>query len=163
MRVVTLKRRAEFLRVRGGVRRSTSAFVLETRPRVVRDGGEDDAATMPRFGFTVTKKLGGAVLRNKIRRRLKEALRSLPSGAALAGHDYVLIARADVASCDFDSLTHELASALRRVNKALLQGVADPIRARKRSGTGSSAGAEHTIATHRARCDKGSAPVRGKT
>lgn len=161
MRVVTLKRRAEFLRVRGGARCSASAFVIETRPRAL--GGKDEAAAEPRFGFTVTKKLGGAVLRNRIRRRLKEALRSLPSGTALPGHDYVLVARADAASCGFDSLAQELASALRRVNNALQQGVAGPMQARKSGRTGSSAGAEHATAPHRTSCDQGSAPARGKT
>ena len=54
-----------------------------------------DVASCPRFGFTVTRKIGNAVVRNRIRRRFKEALRLLAPGIIAPGHDYVVIARPD--------------------------------------------------------------------
>lgn len=119
MRVVSLKRREDFLRLRGGVRWSTGAFVIETKRRAEhagRDGGVEDGA---RFGFTVTKKLGGAVVRNRIRRRLKEALRSLEPDVALPGHDYVLIARARASDVSFELLKQDLVRGLAHVNETL--------------------------------------------
>ena len=70
MTIDTLKKRAEFLRLRGGARWATPSCVVETKPAA------DPGATArgPRFGFTVTKKLGNAVVRNRIRRRLRAAL-----------------------------------------------------------------------------------------
>ena len=71
-RLATLKRRSQFQRVRGGGRWSTPAFVLEGKRR---DAGDDPSAAtgppfgVPRFGFTVTKKLGNSVRRSRIRRR----------------------------------------------------------------------------------------------
>ena len=77
MGLVTLKKRPEFLRIRGGTRWSSASFVLETKPRAAPtpgrapDGVGDAGVPDPRFGFTVTKQLGNAVVRNRIRRRLK--------------------------------------------------------------------------------------------
>jgi ribonuclease P protein component len=71
MRLVTLKRRAEFLRVRGGSRWTTPGFVLEGRAR----GEPGHAPSTARFGFTVTKRMGKATVRNRIRRRLKADIR----------------------------------------------------------------------------------------
>ena len=65
-----------------------------------------------RFGFTVTKKTGNAVLRNRIRRRLREAVRALPPDAAPPGTDVVLIANAHAARQRFDELVGDLRNAL---------------------------------------------------
>ena len=61
-----------------------------------------------RFGFTATKKLGNAVTRNRIRRRLKEAVRIVAPGRARDGCDYVLIAREAAASRPFAALELDL-------------------------------------------------------
>lgn len=119
MRVVSLKRREDFLRLRGGVRWSTGAFVIETKRRAERSGGNGGVEDGARFGFTVTKKLGGAVVRNRIRRRLKEALRSLEPDVALPGHDYVLIARARASDVSFEVLKQDLFRGLTHVNETL--------------------------------------------
>ena len=104
MAIATLKRRSEFLRLRGGRRWSSTAFVIEMR---AREGASEPAANAPtpaRFGFTATKKLGNAVTRNRIRRRLKEAVRSVAPGRAKDGCDYVVIAREAAASQPVDAL-----------------------------------------------------------
>ena len=113
--MVSLKRREDFLRLRGGVRWSTGAFVIETKRR--GDERDPSIGAEPRFGFTVTKKLGGAVVRNRIRRRLKEALRSLEPDVALPGHDYVLIARAAASDWSFERLKQDLVRGLTHVNE----------------------------------------------
>jgi ribonuclease P protein component len=52
-----------------------------------------DVIVGPRFGFTITKKLGNAVVRNRIRRRLKAAIAELSEAHARPGFDYVVVAR----------------------------------------------------------------------
>ena len=74
MRLITLKRPAEFKRVRGGKRVAGPWFVIEAKARPAHAAGDTAAATAAtaRVGLTITKKLGGAVIRNRLRRRLKE-------------------------------------------------------------------------------------------
>ena len=124
--LVTLKTRAEFLAVRGGARCATPAFVLETKPRATgTPGGASLDATCsgtspkgPRFGFTITKKIGNAVVRNRIRRRLKAALTPLSAQLAVATHDYVVIARQPAFDIPFATLQKDLERALQRVHHA---------------------------------------------
>ena len=109
--MIRLKKRAEFLRTAKGVRAARRAFVLQGRRGISPDGPA-------RFGFTVTKRIGNAVERNRIRRRLKAAVeRTLP--AAATGCDYVLIGRRDALSAPFEKLTQDLAAALATVHKGL--------------------------------------------
>lgn len=129
--VSTLKTRAEFQRVRGGGRAEKPAFLLEGKRRqpakadapVDSPPGNPMGATVevcddsgPRFGFTITKKLGGAVVRNRIRRRLKAALRELAGRHARSDMDYVVVARRPAYDQDFAGLTADLAAALDRVS-----------------------------------------------
>jgi ribonuclease P protein component len=109
-RVVTLKRRAEFQRIRKGARWATTAFVLEARAR------GDGATPHPRFGFTITRQVGKAVERNRIRRRLKAAVGKLQKEHARPDFDYVLIARRSALEQAFPALVADLATALDRVN-----------------------------------------------
>jgi ribonuclease P protein component len=134
MRVVSLKRREDFLRLRGGVRWSTGAFVIETKRRGEHPGANGRVEAGPRFGFTVTKKLGGAVVRNRIRRRLKEALRSLEPAVALPGQDYVLIARSRASDATFEQLKQDLVRGLTHVNETLQRGSAASGGRAKRAG-----------------------------
>ncbi len=117
MKLQTLKKRADFLRLRGGARWACDCFALETRPRPdetsPKPGGTVDGA---RFGFTVTKALGNAVVRNRIRRRLKAAVQSLKPEAAKPNHDYVLIARQAAHIKEFSQLKKALEQALQRVH-----------------------------------------------
>ncbi|MEO8650660.1 MAG: ribonuclease P protein component [Hyphomicrobiaceae bacterium] len=129
MAIATLKRRSEFLRLRGGRRWSSPAFVIEMKAREATSTGVASAAVTgtltsatgagagARFGFTATKKLGNAVIRNRIRRRLKEALRIVAPGRARDGCDYVLIAREAAASQPFAALERDLITALGRLDR----------------------------------------------
>jgi ribonuclease P protein component len=109
--LTTLKRRAEFLRIRKGARSAAAAFVLEAKRRT--DGA---LAGEARFGFTVSKKVGGAVERNRIRRRLKAAVRGLAHEHAQRDFDYVVIARRPALDCKFAALAADLAKAFERVH-----------------------------------------------
>lgn len=113
-RVTTLKKRSEYLRVRKGSRCATAAFVLEAK---ARDGSTRSGAG-PRFGFTVARQVGKAVERNRIRRRLKAAVRDAAPNHASGEFDYVLIARRAALTSQFAALVGELARALRRVHHA---------------------------------------------
>ena len=68
----------------------------------------------PRFGLTVTKKTGNSPVRHRIKRRLREALRRVSPLDAQPDHDYVLVARREALSMNFDALVAEIAGAIRR-------------------------------------------------
>ena len=106
-----LKRRAEFLSVAAKGRKAPMpGLVLQALPR-------DDEAPA-RLGFTVTKKVGNAVVRNRTRRRLKEAaaivLRDQAGRQPLRGVDLVLIGRAGTRSRDFRALIDDIGRAMRK-------------------------------------------------
>jgi ribonuclease P protein component len=109
-----LKTRSEFLHVRGGTRFTVPSLVLQARPR---PEGETKDAGVARFGFTATKGLGGAVIRNRARRRLKEAVRVAAPSCAKAGYDYVLIAREGTVQRRFADLIKDLERALAKVHE----------------------------------------------
>jgi len=100
-----LKKRDDFLRLRKGRTASASGYLLAVRDR--KDGGPHC-----RVGFTVTKKLGNAVTRNRIRRRLKEAARLAFPHSARAGCDYVLIGRRGALSRPFAELLDDMKRSL---------------------------------------------------
>ena len=103
-----LKRRADFLAAATGSKVPAGPFVLQTRPR------EDSGSV--RVGFTVTKKTGNAVERNRIRRRLRELVR-LSNDTMQAGHDYVLIGRRNALNAPFDRMADEFTRALGRAHR----------------------------------------------
>lgn len=121
--VVTLKKRPEFQRIRGGIRVSTQAFLLEAKARAPVASCRTETTTLvpdtgaPRFGLTITKKIGGAVQRNKIRRRLKDAIRRLQAEHAKPGFDYVIVARGPSLDCPFAALMADVATALTRAHR----------------------------------------------
>ena len=82
-------------------------FVLLVRKR---GDGSDEL----RVGFTVTKKIGNAVVRNRMKRRLRELARELLPAGGIAGADHVLIGRAGGVERDFGLLREELAKALEK-------------------------------------------------
>ncbi len=115
MKLPVLSRRADFLAANRGLRIARPGFVLLARP--------NDADTM-RFGITVTKKIGNAVVRNRMKRRFRELLRDALPAEGLAGHDHVLIGREGGVERDFGVLRQELSAALARA----AQGKGDPPR-----------------------------------
>jgi len=104
-----MRHRADFLAAAAAAKASGAAFTLQTRAR-------DDAGP-PRVGFTVSKKVGNAVERNRVRRRLREIVRLAPAGRLQAGHDYVLIGRRAALGLPFARMVAELDGALDRLHR----------------------------------------------
>ena len=122
-----LTHRSEFLRVAAARRKwATPGLVLQACERT-------DAPTggPPRVGFTATRKVGNAVVRNRARRRLRAAAAALLPKLGAAGWDYVLIARDGTAERPFDALLGDLETALARVARPRPPGSAatpaDPV------------------------------------
>jgi ribonuclease P protein component len=110
-----LKRRTDFRAAAQGARAPTKAFVLQARKRA----GADEGQTPPlaaRLGFTVSRQVGNAVERNRVKRRLREAVRLSAGDKFCAGHDYVLIGRRTALALPFGDMLHDLDAALRRVH-----------------------------------------------
>jgi len=103
--VTILTARRDFLAANQGRRAPMPGFVLLVRHR------DDGDATM-RVGFTVTRKIGNAVVRNRMKRRFRALARELLPAAGIRGADHVLIGRAGGVERDFTQLRAELTKAL---------------------------------------------------
>lgn len=114
----TLTKRADFLAANSGTRNARAGFVLLTRP--------NDGQGI-RFGITVTKKIGNAVVRNRMKRRFRELLRAALPTQGLEDHDHVMIGRAGGVERDFHLMADELAKALERAR----DGHGDPAGGRR--------------------------------
>lgn len=103
-----LTRRADFLAANRGLRIARPGFVLLANP----NGGRGK-----RYGITITKKVGNAVVRNRMKRRFRELLRAALPVAGLPDHDHILIGRNRGIERDFDALEIELGQALGRATE----------------------------------------------
>ncbi|MGD9802866.1 MAG: ribonuclease P protein component [Hyphomicrobiaceae bacterium] len=118
MKIETLKRPAQFKRARGRARWAGPLFIMEARQRQPSepvDAGTE--ALGPRFGFTITRKIGNAVVRNRVRRRLKEALRTIGSGHARHDYDYVVVASRAAHDYPFAGLQDAFREAFERLHR----------------------------------------------
>jgi ribonuclease P protein component len=105
-----LKRRPEFLQVAStGQKAAVPGLVLQARDRA-------DGEAL-RVGFTASRKVGGAVERNRAKRRLRAAAEQVIASGGQLAHDYVLIARAETAKRPFPLLLDDLDRALKRVGR----------------------------------------------
>ena len=93
-------------------------MVVEARRR--DDGGP------VRLGFTATKKIGNAVIRNRAKRRLRAAAAALTPSLALPACDYVFIARDGTPEAPWDSLLDDVGKALIRLRTALEGAATSP-------------------------------------
>ena len=109
-----LKQRADFLAAAKGARIPVGPFILQVRAR-------GDAAPA-RFGFTVSRKVGTAVERNRVRRRLKEIVRRNAALIGGDGHDYVLIGRRAALAMPFDQISTEFIGAFARLSRGRYPG-----------------------------------------
>jgi ribonuclease P protein component len=136
-RLDTLKRRADFLRLKKGASWSTQAFVLQASPSPsdARAAGSPCPAPCaikpvpgPRFGFTVSDRAvrdsddgetrrAGAVRRNRARRRLKEAVRLVARECARPNFDYLVIGRRAALTMEFAELVNSMKHAFAKVHE----------------------------------------------
>ena len=110
-----IRKRSDFLAANRGLRVARPGFVLLARPN---DGQGK------RYGITVTKKIGNAVVRNRMKRRFRELLWSALPDSGLPDHDHRLIGREGGVERDFAQLREELGAALARA----AEGKGDPAR-----------------------------------
>jgi ribonuclease P protein component len=106
-KIERLRKRPDFLACAQAAHCARGAVLIQARPR--------DDAPLVRVGFTATKRIGGAVERNRAKRRLREAARLLLPELASPGFDYVFIARGGVTSRPWPRLLDDVKSALIRL------------------------------------------------
>ena len=102
-----LKKRADFLACAKAPACARGAVLVQARPR--------DTTPLVRAGFTATKRVGGAVVRNRAKRRMREAARRLLPDHGQPGFDYVFIARGGLVTRPWDRLLDDMKSALIRL------------------------------------------------
>ncbi|HET7316430.1 MAG TPA: ribonuclease P protein component [Sphingomicrobium sp.] len=105
-----MTKRSDFLAANAGRRAATPAFVLLVRDR-------KDSDSLKRVGFTVSRKVGNAVTRNRMKRRLRALAREILPENGFSGSDHVLIGRSGGVEREFAQLRSDLTNALRRVAK----------------------------------------------
>jgi ribonuclease P protein component len=111
-----LKKRRDFLRVQKGRRVHTGLFSVQVLPQ--------ESETVSRVGFTVSKRVSlSAVKRNRIRRRLKEAMRTMDHGVSATGTDFVIVAKLESLTAPFFRITSDIKKALQ---KAVQPNPVDP-------------------------------------
>lgn len=108
-RVGRLRKRPEFLAAAGGRRHSTDLMTMQARPRADEDG--------PRFGLTITKRVGHATERNRIRRRLRAAVQEAAALGRPGPFDIVVVGRRPCLSAPFDKLVADLGRALASLDR----------------------------------------------
>lgn len=110
--VLVLKKRKDFVRVASkGEKMVASTLILQAAPSL---SAPENAV---RVGYTTTRKLGKAHIRNRTRRRLRAAVREIFPQYAAAGTDYVLIGRYNTADCPFEKLKNDLLWTTKKINK----------------------------------------------
>jgi ribonuclease P protein component len=114
-RIGRLLRRSDFLRVAASRQScSTAGLVVQIAPAPVAAPG-DASASVPRVGYTASRKVGGAVERNRAKRRMRAAAAAVFPAHAALGNDYVLIARTATLARPFTALCGDLEASLRRL------------------------------------------------
>jgi ribonuclease P protein component len=106
-RLVTLRKRSDFLAANAGKRAATPGFVLLVRDR-------EDGDPVKRIGYTVSKKVGGAVVRNRMKRRFRELAREIIPARGHDGSDHIMIGRSTGIERAFDALREDLGRALEK-------------------------------------------------
>ena len=111
-RLHSLRKRQDFVDMRAGRRQHSTSFVLQ-----MREHCHNVAGNGVRVGYTVTKKVGNAVERNRIKRRMRAVVARAMSTGARQAHDYVLICKRAALNTNFETMVTELGTSLNRVHR----------------------------------------------
>lgn len=114
--IARLKRRQDFLRAASARRKFVAPGLILQARRHAGAELESESVESRRVGFTVSRKVGKAVVRNRVRRRLKEAAERVLTDHARDDNDYVIIGRAASASRPFAALVKDLETALKKLD-----------------------------------------------
>jgi ribonuclease P protein component len=106
-RLAILRKRSDFLAANAGRRAATTGFVLLVRDR-------KDGDPLKRIGYTVSKKVGNAVVRNRMKRRFRELAREIIPSRGHPGSDHVMIGRSGGIEREFNDLREDLTRALEK-------------------------------------------------
>lgn len=108
-----IKKRKDFVRAaKIGEKVVTTSVILQAAQSLSTD------SVQPKFGFTTTKRIGKAYIRNRARRRMRAVVREL-YGEARNNTEYVLIGRNNTATCDFETLCRDVKYGIRKLNRLL--------------------------------------------
>lgn len=114
-KILVLKKRKDFLRVAKGIRMIVSTVILQAAPSLSKD-------PVPfKIGYTVTKKIGKAHVRNRTKRRLRAAAQAIFPAFGLPNVEYVLVGRYNTADCPFKVLKSDMKWALKKTNTLLME------------------------------------------
>jgi ribonuclease P protein component len=118
-----IRHRRDFLNANRGRRFVTPAFILLA---YCRSGTPRGAPADQRFGITVTKKIGNAVVRNRMKRRFRALVREILPQHGLAGHDHIMIGRAEGREHDFAAMRADLIRGLVYLKRKAQNAAAPP-------------------------------------
>lgn len=129
-----LRKRSEFLAVADSRKKAAMpGLLLQIRPH----SASDTNIAPVRVGYTASRKVGNAVTRNRAKRRLRALVARIFPDYAQPGFDYVLIARAETPTRQFDLLQSDLVAAMRRTGACRQQSSSAAVkRAQETEGTG---------------------------
>lgn len=117
VRLEVLARRADFLRAAQARRQGTGGFLVQARRRDPDTSAPEPAPDLIRVGFTCSKKVGNAVIRNRAKRRLRALARAILPVEGRPGWDYVLVGRPETTvSRDFAQMLADLSRALAQIH-----------------------------------------------
>ena len=116
-KILHLKNRRDFIRVAQGIRMVVSTVILQAAPSLFKE------QTPFKVGFTTTKKIGTAVVRTRVRRRLRAVVREVFPALAKNNVEYVLIGRTNTASCPYKTLKADIKWALKKANAMIENGI----------------------------------------
>ena len=117
MKVLILKKRKDFLKAARGVKSVMPSLILQAAPFLAKSN-KTESDSFCRLGYTATKKLGKAHIRNRTKRRMRAAAAQILPLVALPNIDYVLIGRYNTANVKFEKLIEDLKNAILEVNKS---------------------------------------------
>ncbi len=115
-----LKKRKDFLRAAKDITMVSHNVMLQAA-RPLSDENQNSENRKARIGFTATKRLGKAHIRNRTKRRLRAVMREIYDKYALDNVDYVLVGRYDTYCCPFEDLRRDVIWTFKKTNKLILQ------------------------------------------